>query len=58
MATAAPAAHPPATAGTGAPGSPTFAMLDNIQTVGVMAGDDGRDDDDTKAETSASLPAG
>ena len=57
MATAALAAHPPATAGTGAPGSPTFAMLDNIQTVGVMAGDDGRDDDDKTIEelTSAVL---
>ena len=31
MATAAPAAHPPATAGTGAPGSPTFATLDDIE---------------------------
>ena len=55
MATAAPAAHPPATAGTGAPGSPTFAMLDNIQTVGVMAGDDGRDDDDKTIEELTSV---
>ena len=30
-------------------------MLDNIQTVGVMAGDDGRDDDDKTIEELTSV---